>query len=280
MNNKKYIFFDMDGTLLNSEHIVQPEMINVISTLQKNNVGISIATGRSINMTIKYINQLKIQEPIILSNGNFIYFPLEKKLQVINNPLSYTVKNYFIEFLKRYGGTITFTDSTKDYVYSTDDNSNYIADYSINVIDLSKWSINKLENFLLNINCYHLSAVYIGKTLEQFEFKDLIEHFNILQDLNYCRINDSSSMFIDADSFNAHKYFGIEHVIKKLNLDSNNIYAFGDSNNDLTMIQNIKNSVAMGNAYPNVKKYAKFIIGDNNTNAIADFLKKEFNQYF
>lgn len=46
------------------------------------------------------------------------------------------------------------------------------------------------------------------------------------------------------------KATGIQFVLNYYNLPKENAYAFGDSNNDLTMLSYLKNSVAMGNSFP------------------------------
>lgn len=46
------------------------------------------------------------------------------------------------------------------------------------------------------------------------------------------------------------KATGIQFVLDYYNLPKENAYAFGDSNNDLTMLSYLKNSVAMGNSFP------------------------------
>lgn len=46
------------------------------------------------------------------------------------------------------------------------------------------------------------------------------------------------------------KATGIQYVLNYYGLSKENAYAFGDSNNDLTMLSYLENSVAMGNASP------------------------------
>ncbi|MBR2651366.1 HAD hydrolase family protein [bacterium] len=57
-------------------------------------------------------------------------------------------------------------------------------------------------------------------------------------------------------------------------MSNENSYAFGDSKNDIILLSNIGNSICMGNGEPEVKNVAKYVIGDNNSDAIAEFLYK------
>ena len=59
---------------------------------------------------------------------------------------------------------------------------------------------------------------------------------------------------------------------KKLNISNENTYAIGDSKNDKILLTNVGNSVCMENGDPEMKKIAKITIGNNNTDAIANYL--------
>ncbi len=73
------------------------------------------------------------------------------------------------------------------------------------------------------------------------------------------------------------KATGIQFVLDYYGLSTENAYAFGDSNNDLTMLSYLKNSIAMGNAQPpSLKELVAYVT----TNASQDGIKnalKHFN---
>lgn len=280
MNNKKHIFFDMDGTLLNSDQQIINENIIEINKLQKENIGISLATGRSITMAIKYINELNITNPCVLANGNFIYYPSLKKVKVLGKNLNEKVKYFFVNFLKEFGGTITWFDETKDYIYSTTANGRKIMEkYSNNILDYSNLSLPELENYLLNNNIYHLTIMLDKEDKSPYKtIESLTSYFKKLESDNVCKITNTSSIFIDADNFEIDKCNAIRYLINEMNILEDNVYVFGDSNNDFNMIKYFKNSFAMGNALPEVKNVASHVIGSNDVPSIAcilkDFLKK------
>ena len=62
-----------------------------------------------------------------------------------------------------------------------------------------------------------------------------------------------------------------------LNLDNEEIVCFGDSNNDISMFEVCKNSVAMQNADNNLKEKACMITEySNNEDGLARYLAKYF----
>ena len=50
------------------------------------------------------------------------------------------------------------------------------------------------------------------------------------------------------------------------------VVAFGDNFNDISMLEAAGTGVAMGNADDAVKARANVVIGDNTTDAIADYI--------
>lgn len=57
-------------------------------------------------------------------------------------------------------------------------------------------------------------------------------------------------------------------------LSMQDVIAFGDNYNDLSMLEAVGTGVAMGNAVEEVKARAKVVIGENETTSIADFINR------
>lgn len=43
----KIVFFDIDGTLLNTEHAIPQSTVDAVNRLRQNGIRVAIATGRS-----------------------------------------------------------------------------------------------------------------------------------------------------------------------------------------------------------------------------------------
>ncbi len=61
---------------------------------------------------------------------------------------------------------------------------------------------------------------------------------------------DRGGTFREFVPYNYSKATGIEYVLNHYHLDLTDAYAFGDSNNDLSMLSYVPHSIAMGNASP------------------------------
>lgn len=57
-------------------------------------------------------------------------------------------------------------------------------------------------------------------------------------------------------------------------LSMQDVVAFGDNYNDLSMLEAAGTGVAMGNAVEEVKARANVVIGENESNSIADFINR------
>ena len=69
----------------------------------------------------------------------------------------------------------------------------------------------------------------------------------------------------------------IIEACKIFGIDIKDTIVFGDEMNDMSMFEVAGTGVAMGNAGDDTKKAADFVIGTNDTPAIAEFLREYFN---
>ena len=78
--------------------------------------------------------------------------------------------------------------------------------------------------------------------------------------------------FLEALPKGANKGSRVDAVRAYLNIAPEDVYCFGDEDNDLSMIKRF-NGVAMGNAIPSVKKAAKYITLDAKDHGVAYALR-------
>ena len=79
--------------------------------------------------------------------------------------------------------------------------------------------------------------------------KEIYEKYNVVR---------TSPVFLEIINKKCDKSFGVSELKRILNLKDENIFTFGDNQNDYLMIKNF-NGVAMENATDEVKKVSKFI---------------------
>ncbi len=243
----KIVFFDMDGTLYQTENdIVQESSIKAIQQLRHEGYMICAATGRPLNQLNDILNRVQF-DYYVLINGSYILdgafeevasSPLKK--DTIDDILSFTEKN-------ELGLMFHFGDAT------------YIYNQFYPMYDFCKYCNVLNSLFYDESKSYHkrhkaYNAVILTKNKRQFD--DFIEaHPDLRADL----INIKTDGFM-YDVFNKSndKANGIEHMMEQIHFDWKDVIAFGDSTNDILMLEKADIGVAMGNATDYVKGFANF----------------------
>ncbi|TDO22152.1 hypothetical protein EI74_0009 [Mycoplasma testudineum] len=277
LNNVENLVFDLDGTLLNSKKKINDSTVVVLKELKKHK-NIFIATGRPWYFAQKEYNQLNLDTPIMSCNGSLIYHPKLHK-SIYKNPFSKEIVNYIYSLLLKYNLTfLIYTEDTMHRFYPKD-KSNWI-----------KWQDQENElaakNERTNFVDYHLESITNFQTFNEEVFKFLIiksesnsadvELFlDAIKDANVYAVASQNTV-VDIMPVGSDKGSAIK-TLKELNYINDNVIVFGDASNDLEMFNIAKHSVAMGQSEEYIKSKADFVIGKNDTDAIADFLKENFD---
>ena len=66
---------------------------------------------------------------------------------------------------------------------------------------------------------------------------------------------------------------GIDYIVEHLGESLASCYVFGDSTNDLSMLTHVKNSIAMGNSYPEVLANTSYVTTPIERDGIRNALK-------
>ena len=102
--------------------------------------------------------------------------------------------------------------------------------------------------------------------------EEIIE--NIKKSTNDAAVASTFSNDIEISHIEAQKGLILAKAIEKKGLDKSEVIVLGDSFNDYSMFTEFKNSFAMENAIPEVKKIAKYITDSNNNDGVAKAIYK------
>lgn len=261
--NKKYVFIDLDGTILDHvTHQVPDSAKEALRIAQQNGHEIILTTGRppclfyGIDKKLNFHNYIGANGRIAMFHDQIIYNEvihpddIEKLVQYCEErkiDLAYEGLNHFAL------------------------ESNY-GDFYIKFSEYFNLEIPSLmPGFYKHHDVYQIT-LYLNGDFSDFalEFPNL--HFAI-----------SNEYGIDVNTKGGLKEKGIQKVMEVLKLNQDDIIAIGDGFNDIGMLDFVENSVAMGNAHLDVQKHAKFvttsILNDGLYNAFQHLglLKKQTN---
>lgn len=262
----KCIAIDMDGTLLNHNHVVSEENADAIKLAQKNGVEVVIATGRSYLEAKDVLHEAGIQTPIICVNG-----AEARNVQgdvVSTNTLENQQVKQIAEILEKhdvyyelYTGSGTYSkDYDKaiativDIFMSVNQNNNYEEVLKAAKERMDEGNLKLVDSFdrVLedkNTTVYKLLAFSLDKDNREAARAEL-------ENLSFVAVSSSGKDNLEITSIDAQKGIALTHFTGERGISMSDTMAIGDNYNDVSMFERVGRAVAMGNAPDGVKATA------------------------
>ena len=249
---KGFVFFDLDGTLLNGHSQVDESTKKAIQALKENGYEPFLATGRSPAEVQEIMHAANIHSGIFM-NGQVILFQDEL---VYTSEIPKEIVAEFHEWTKRDGYGLTAYNHEIFYLVQDSEGAKDAYGY----IHTTPPELN--EHFYQHHPIYMM--LFISLPPAEEKYKQKFPMLDFLRNTPYS---------VDIISKGNSKAEGIRRLLKHLNQEDARTYAFGDGPNDIEMLQAVQHPVAMGNALPILKEIAEFITTDNTDNGIVNGLK-------
>ena len=276
----KVIASDMDGTLLNNEHVLSERTVAAIKNAQEAGIRFIIATGRSFEQAVHVLEGTGIECDYIVYSGAEIRNSAKEILQRSTMKLQDCRMVY--DVLKEYELMYLFGAEDVDYcIGSTKDREleliRHIRTFNPNI---SEEEIRESELF----------KFFLSKTKVVSDFEELVESgvdiikiFAASDDLEMLKeINDRLQMNsnlaiassfennIEITDIKAQKGIALKYYIESLGYTMDEVMVFGDSMNDYSMLSmDFGATVAMENGAEKVKEVTKYITKSNEEDGVA-----------
>ncbi len=244
----RIIFVDIDGTLVDCKrgmHKPSEATINAIKQLQMNGDLVLIVSGRPKCLLDKNILGLNV-DGYILANGGYIEY---KNQVIIENRLSEEAVNRIIDYANKIN--CPFYLETAEHVYSQLLDSKIHHDY------FDDWKVDEALAPYDNISRYYTAAM-MALNHDDVLLQDCYEELKDILDLT----RQGGLYAYDINVKNLNKGCGINQFLSYLNVPNIETYAFGDGQNDITMMEVVDYPIGMGNACEELKPYCKFLTED------------------
>lgn len=250
MLKRKTLFIDCDDTLIihgAKKSFIPKSSYKAITALKENKHRLVLATGRSNYQVSGLMRELDISDAVLFNgavaivNGETIY----------DNPIGNGEVAIMIRELLKKDNSIYLVDKEYQYIKDPD---NFIIEY---IIERMRPGHKNYDNSYLDKvkelddkerDYYFFMALDKNKVVKDFS--------GLLKNL---QINKWEDNIIDISNIGVSKYSGLKIVQNFYQIADDDIYAFGDGYNDIEMIKNVKNGVAMGNSPIVLKKHASYI---------------------
>lgn len=258
----KIAFFDMDGTLYQTENdCIQESTLQALEELRKHGILICAATGRPLNQMNLILERVQF-DYMVMINGGYV---LDKEQNLMfENPLEQKTTQDIVNWCQydQNGLMLHFGDAS--YIYNQFYPFYYFCrDHHV----LDHLFYDEQRSYHKRHHAYN--SVIMTKNKRSFD-DFLSKHPMLRSDL----IGVAQNHFC-YDVFNADndKFVGISQVLKKECLSWKDCICFGDSTNDIKMLEMAGMGIAMGNASNYVKSFAKTITTSVYDDGIANAIK-------
>lgn len=252
--DKKIIFFDIDGTILDDKKQIPESTMEAIRQLRKNGIYTAIATGRGPDEMEWICEALEIDTYVAINGAYAVYEGQEIYLDSIGQDdiigLTRTVEqnNHSIAYIAH------------DDIWTLHDDHPLIHS-CIETLQMEYPRIDKKLHIKKPIS----QAVVYSEAKDDAMYRE--QHPN----LSFIRFHEFG---MDAIPKGCSKAIGIQKIIEAVGFEKENVYAFGDAKNDLEMISYVGYGVAMGNSIPELKAMADYVTTSNNENGIWNACKQ------
>lgn len=264
---KKLIAVDIDGTLINSDYKITERTKKALIQAQREGHKLVISSGRSPSGIIGYAHELEMDqyESYISAQNGTIVVDVKTKERVIEHFLDINLTREILTYSEDIGidymiykGKQIYTNKMDTYklkeVIEKNPDTEVVLDK-----DLSKNIAFRPHNILFAQD----------ETTISTPAKKLKERFGDQTSQMY-----SETYYYEIMPKYVGKGYALLEIAEYLNIAKEDIIAFGDQGNDMSMIQMAGVGVAMGNAIDSLKEAADYVTLTNNEDGIADYLEK------
>lgn len=246
------VALDVDGTLLTHRGEVAPEIIAAVQDVSARGHEVMLATGRSRVETIPVLRQLNIwPEYVVCSNGAML---LKKDPLADDGYAKHHIETFHPEqVLKLIKGHLP------EGRYAVEDEfGDYYFTEPLPGVDDSLMAHQVEFEGLLNLRATRV--VVVSPDHETEDFLAVVERIG-LQRVSYAI---GWAAWLDIAPEGVSKASALEKVREALGFHRSRIFAAGDGNNDITMLEwasEMGRGVAMGNADDDIKAVANEVCG-------------------
>jgi Cof subfamily protein (haloacid dehalogenase superfamily) len=259
---------DLDGTLLGSDHQLDPFTVATVRRLADEGIHFVIATGRHYCDVAGIRDVLGIRPYLVTSNGARVHAPDDTLIYAMNVPAE-TVRRLVHPAIAGTHGRVII---------------NLFADNS--------WLIDRDAPHLLEFHrdskfCYEIAdlrehdGVDIGKVLYIGEPADLaLVAANLEREFgNALYVTYSLPDCLEVMNASVSKGRALRYVLSLLGADAAKCIAFGDNMNDIDLLETAGHPFVMNNANPQLVMRLPHVprIGNNFDAGVAHQLRKLFS---
>ena len=278
---------DLDGTLLNENHVLDEYTYQVIVRAQKEGMRFITVTGRDYSMTLDAFNRFDLECDYILASGAEIRNPAGEVVKRLPLPF-YKVKEV-TEALSGFSNPLSYNTPNEDYRIGTEEEVKKGIVYEVGNfyrhVDMKRFD----EELIVNRILARTTIVPKLKDIDESVYKisttakddaTIDEMKRILGEISGLAVVSSFSNNIEITDERAQKGPVLKDYIESHGYTMEEVIVFGDSQNDHSMLSmDFGCTFAMENASTEIKAAAQRIAPPNTDHGVARVIEELLEEY-
>ncbi len=264
----KMIALDLDGTLNNDQKVITTRTREALIAVQKLGVTVVLASGRPTPGMKRESDALDLEKyhGLLLSyNGGRIVDVTTKEV-IYEKSLPKETAVRLLKHLEEFPVTPIVDDSKH---YYTTDRKEFMIEFESK---LNNMDIKIVNNVADDLNFSPVKVLIAAPNEVLVPVSD-----KIMKPFHYeLSFIQSSPVYLEATVKGINKANSLQTICDYLHIKPEEVMAFGDAPNDISMLEFAGLGVAMGNACDSVKAVADEITLSNNEDGIAQVIEKYF----
>lgn len=265
----RMIALDMDGTLLQNDHATISERnIETLRSASRQGVKIVLASGRTYTWMKEIREKVPFVDYILTSNGA-AGVDVKTGASVFLAGMPHETWTAVYDILKKHGRFFEMyveDDAYMEKEFFDDYRNDQVSDA---MVEWLKSKFHPIEN---------AKELFKGKYVEKICYldEDTPECHQVREELEALGTLAFSSGLEGSMELNDHetsKGNGLSILCEKLGILPEQVMAFGDSSNDVTMLRFAGHSYAMANALDCAKQAAKYMAPSNMEDGVAQVVE-------
>jgi hypothetical protein len=256
----KLLVTDVDGTLLDHNSSLSELNKRAIEDCLKSGINVVIATGKSFHSISYLVDYFDLSLPQITLGGAVLITPKMEIIDIIRIPVK-----FYYEIISKV------RNMGYEPVVATQEGSIYYQEYLPTmkyIMDVGEKLI-KVKNLLSDE--YAKKAVSISIPIPE---EDPLDAYIRKEFGSRMQVVRSGKYFFDILNIKALKGNALKKLINFLGIKKEEVVAFGDSHNDISLFKEAGLKIAVKNSYPELIKISDIVTEENYKSGLGKAIYK------
>lgn len=252
----KLIAVDMDGTLLDDQKKYNKELFRTVyEEMSKQGIVYAVASGNQYYQLRTFFEGYD-DLYYVAENGSLV---MHKDEVIEKNTFSEMEVVLILEELLKHKDLVVCVCGVKSAYLLKANNEHYTRFHQfyehLELVD----SFDEFDDQIMKFTAYYEGDAY--------------EYLPNCEDIPFVVTTVAGDHYLDFTMEDVSKASGLRAICRKLNISLEDCIAFGDSDNDVEMLDKCGDSFAMENCSDKARKTAKHQIGSNNADSVLLTIK-------